>query len=1290
MGRGSRQGGKSLAALLLGALGGCNPLAGAEPAAPPTWTLTERSLPFVDWRSHLAVSQREAWLGGTVAFGAEGGFLYRLVGSHWTPVRAADSRQIRTQVLGLDPEGGLWLAAYEPVEEGTYGGLEIRRFDGERWRVERVSPGIWPQALDMVSAEEGWIAGNRGRLLHRTRQGWQRVDLEGPWSETSAPSILAIRMISAEEGWLVGSQGLIAHLVAGRWRLVSVPEALAGQKLFGVDWLSEDGSLWVAGTSGAIGRYRHGDWQLLDTGTIQPLMGLDMLTPEDGWAVGGQGTILHWDGVSWRAQPSPTRAQLDTVAMAGPARGWIAGPRVLLSNSESPAGLLSEVSELPGFAPASWPAQQVAAVDFDGDGDTDLVTATVAGIRLWENQGGESFLESVALAPAPQSPLPATLEDMAWGDVDGNGTEDVVVLTNRPLRLWLARGLGGGRFSGYERLPGNPSFGLSEAFSWVSLEDLDGDGDLDLYLTLSSSLADGALSNWTLLNDGVGRFGVALPGSGGGAVEHSILWGDLDGDRDLDAVLPSYGTGLRWIENDGHGRFLDRTAGSGLDRVVAPGRMQQGLLVDLDRDGDLDLLVQADRLQVLLNDGHAHFQAAPELFGELANNSSVITSRLAVAGDLDLDGWPEVLLQSAQDNELRLHVFHRGGDGRWHDEAQRFGLEGISGESATLFDFDADGDLDLFVASSPLSHFFLNRTNNSNWLEVQLEGSLSQARGRGAALELWPAGARGRTGSLVGYQQLGLGVGPTSKSVPSSAHFGLPATGLYDLVVRFPSGREVVRSGLEPGTVVQVPELAWSSKFLVAIAAALHRTWLHARLGFELARLAAVLALVLAWRRLAARVGARLFCQRRTVAAVLVLLYVGLALATVAEPWGRARLVELAVFALLLGGLAAADRWLSRLAGSRYLGPFRLENVLGEGGMGRVYRARDIAHGRDVALKILRTEVRTLEGHRQRFQREARLLGELRHPNIVPVYSTGEIDGQGFISMELLSGRTLKQQLEEAGPLAPKAAAELLLATCDALGHIHRSGVLHRDLKSENLFLVDSAAAESTAWGPRLRLMDFGLARPLSGGTLTAGPAFLGTLAYMSPEQLRGEDLDARSDLYSLGVVAYEALTGRLPFEAEDTGALVFQIQTGRSRPLEDLCPQLPGPWLSLVGSLLGAERTGRPSSAEEVAAALRPLAALDSPPETTPRLAAPAPSRASLDLPLWRAKLAAAEELWAAGCLVEAEASFLDCVVALRRELKALPLEARRSYWRDHGASAVTRFEHRLGASRRPARRTA
>ncbi|HRC87017.1 MAG TPA: hypothetical protein PK413_15520, partial [Thermoanaerobaculia bacterium] len=125
-------------------------------------------------------------------------------------------------------------------------------------------------------------------------------------------------------------------------------------------------------------------------------------------------------------------------------------------------------------------------------------------------------------------------------------------------------------------------------------------------------------------------------------------------------------------------------------------------------------------------------------------------------------------------------------------------------------------------------------------------------------------------------------------------------------------------------------------------------------------------------------------------------------------------------------------------------------------------------------------------------------------------------------------------------------------------------------------------------------------------------------------------------------------------------------------------------------GSLLGAERTGRPSSAEEVAAALRPLAALDSPPETTPRLAAPAPSRASLDLPLWRAKLAAAEELWAAGCLVEAEASFLDCVVALRRELKALPLEARRSYWRDHGASAVTRFEHRLGASRRPARRTA
>ncbi|MCA9606357.1 MAG: serine/threonine protein kinase [Myxococcales bacterium] len=237
--------------------------------------------------------------------------------------------------------------------------------------------------------------------------------------------------------------------------------------------------------------------------------------------------------------------------------------------------------------------------------------------------------------------------------------------------------------------------------------------------------------------------------------------------------------------------------------------------------------------------------------------------------------------------------------------------------------------------------------------------------------------------------------------------------------------------------------------------------------------------------------------------------------------------------------------------GAFFLERYRLEKLLGQGAMGKVFRAYDIVTDRPVALKVLHKELAKKDHVLERFRRESTILRELGHPGIVRVHDAGHSpDGMEYLVMELLEGENLKQRLQRDGAMTPEDFLPILVKVCDALGAAHVQGVVHRDLKPENLFLCSD--------GETLKVVDFGLSRLATQKRMTKTGMMLGTPRYMPPEQIRSaKDADARTDQYAIGVITHEALTGSSPFPAGDPGQLLGCVMEGRILILEEQRPGL-------------------------------------------------------------------------------------------------------------------------------------
>ena len=266
--------------------------------------------------------------------------------------------------------------------------------------------------------------------------------------------------------------------------------------------------------------------------------------------------------------------------------------------------------------------------------------------------------------------------------------------------------------------------------------------------------------------------------------------------------------------------------------------------------------------------------------------------------------------------------------------------------------------------------------------------------------------------------------------------------------------------------------------------------------------------------------------------------------------------------------------------GAIFAGRYEIIRELGKGGMGVVYQATDSKLRRTVALKFLPGEWIHDVSAKERFVREAQAAASLDHPNICTVHEIDEAEGKMFISMAFVEGETLKTRIERA-PLELDEALAIGRQVAEGLREAHKKGIVHRDIKSANIMVTGDGQA---------KVMDFGLARVKGGALLTREGMTLGTIAYMSPEQARGEDVDHRTDIWSFGVVLYEMLTGQLPFKGDHDQAVIYSILKEPPRSISDLCPGLPAPIGQVVGRTLEKNPDQRYPSAGELLDDLRSL----------------------------------------------------------------------------------------------------
>jgi dienelactone hydrolase/predicted Ser/Thr protein kinase len=259
-------------------------------------------------------------------------------------------------------------------------------------------------------------------------------------------------------------------------------------------------------------------------------------------------------------------------------------------------------------------------------------------------------------------------------------------------------------------------------------------------------------------------------------------------------------------------------------------------------------------------------------------------------------------------------------------------------------------------------------------------------------------------------------------------------------------------------------------------------------------------------------------------------------------------------------------------------GTYRIIEEIGHGGMGVVYKAEDLKLKRQVALKFLPPHLMDLPELKERFLIEAQAAAALNHPNICVIHEVGESEERPYIAMEYVEGETLRDRIRK-GALKTEEALDIAAQAAAGLAEAHRKGVIHRDIKSANIMVTEKGQA---------KIMDFGLAKLRGGSSLTKSQTTLGTVAYMSPEQAQGEDLDVRTDLWSLGVVLYEMLTGELPFKGDRDVSVIYSIVHAEPRSLKLRKPPVPEELQQVIGRALKKKRESRYGSAEEMLKDLR------------------------------------------------------------------------------------------------------
>ncbi len=591
-------------------------------------------------------------------------------------------------------------------------------------------------------------------------------------------------------------------------------------------------------------------------------------------------------------------------------------------------------------------------------------------------------------------------------------------------------------------------------------------------------------------------------------------------------------------------------------------------IADLNNDGNLDAFIHSQKVPPIVwtGDGQGHFTNVSTQRGfTVVNNHPEPINGIVGAGDVNNDGYVDIFDGSK--------LFLNSKEFRFTEVSERVGVQFVG--TPSFADVDDDGDLDLFIGSARASlgkgdraALFRNNLDEKTFITVELSGTTSNRSVLGSKVTV-----RGSDGSLA-VSTAGSGGNQLSAGLQNVLHFGAKRGVNYTVTAQFPSGISVTLNDVSSGVRVIMTESNIIAHTASMVIKSLQRTITLLTVSTMLIYSAMLLVIALIMFAVAQAIGSQRIVRHWMVIGAILIIYGGSIHATIYESSIAAySLSFVGTLSLSVVGLFIARHVINK-RNAQYISHFKIISLLGAGGMGKVYKAVDSEKKKVVALKVLNPELLKDPENRRRLSAEGHLLSSFSHPNIVKVFEIGESNERGFIAMEYLEGGTLRERLEREKILPLSDIKTIVMQICTGLEEVHSKGIVHRDMKTANVMIGSDG---------NVRIMDFGLSKSPLATTMTSLGTVLGTLGYVAPEQVTSLDVDRRTDIFSLGVIMYELLTGQLPFKGENEIALIHSIFNTVPPVPSTLKNEIPAEWDFIVMKCLAKDINDRFQTAEIV-----------------------------------------------------------------------------------------------------------
>ncbi len=1031
----------------------------------------------------------------------------------------------------------------------------MKYFNGRNWSAMSLPKIMWDDtdyAMFFVMAGNSynnvWGAGQKGNIIHFNGHNWRKVSSPLEWKSEQnyyEADIFNIFVINDKEAWACAYGGKILHYTKGKWVVDTVFENMPDSRFYDINFLDENFGIAV-GENGAIAVYKNGIWTIDYLNKDWKFYSVKIFQKGDFWiggSDGGNSLLLHnfEDRLTVSASLSTLKAgtifDFDGFEVKGEYKFWLATIKGILTNRAEKTITFSDVT-----LEANLPVRGRGGIffDIDNDDDSDLMILSEGNTpyRGYINDGKGNF--SDMNFPMGIKPLDDISGGLIFGDVENDGKVEIL-LTDEENRLMLMNQAENLQFVKIETAL--PEIKLSiDVWSTLKFWDINKDNYIDIFWGNES---DGLN---VILNNGYGEFvtilELGIPIKSGKKLLGITLYDvNVDGLTD---ILLVYNSGINelWLNKNNY--QFDNSNYNSIQGFIGDDSFM-GIFSDFNNDRWPDLFVYKRKtiLPILNN-----LQPRKKEFAPGPNIGKIYhyywETGMVTAGDINHDYFNDLYVSNS------LWMNQKGKFFENISEVAQISFEGNS----TFEDIDNDGDLDIFFgnlskASGLTKNIFLYKNNleDKKSIKLKFECYNNNRFGIGSWLWIYETADDTKNDYLCASKYVGFEGNPLLSENIFPLTIPVKANKKYRALIRFPDGTEKEIPGIVPGNTYTISDNSFPARMIAIFNWNFLFSFKNANVILEISKLIIFIFCML-WLLFKFRHVIKLQMRWKIfLGSGLFILYFVHFVFSGLHPFSLDNLGSYSTIILVI----TAAPYLSALILEKHrlqrISHYKILNLIGEGGMGKVYKARSTKTNQIVALKILNRGVTESEDGMIRFQRESKIGIEMANKNIVRFYETGEQEGQCYLAMEYLKGQTLKDQIRSAENFSAPKIVRISIDILNALSEIHKKNIVHRDVKSENIFITT---------GQQVKLMDFGLAKSAIFTAATKTNEILGTLAYMSPQQAVGETVDRRSDIYSLGVIMYELATGKLPFSGEHDMAVIFEIFKSKQSSIRHFKPDFP------------------------------------------------------------------------------------------------------------------------------------